>query len=95
MLQRAIRLPSRVLIHVRTANGSFDATIGNLSAGGARLLGVPDGMLRVGDVIDLHGLGCLHQAEVRWHFDDTCGLMFARPLAPDHIAAILGARRAG
>ena len=47
MLQRATRLPTRVLIHVHTDSGGFDATLGNLSATGARLLGVPDQALRV------------------------------------------------
>jgi hypothetical protein len=95
MLQRAFRLPSRVLVQVRTPRGAFDATIGNLSAGGARLLGVPDGSIAVGDRIGIQCLGHLHDAEVRWHFDDTCGLMFIRPLETGQIAAILASRIAG
>jgi len=94
MLQRAIRLPSRVLVHVRTDRTAFDATIGNLSPGGARLLGVPDGALSVGDRIVIQCLGRLHDAEVRWHFDDTCGLMFSQPLNDAQIAAILASRMA-
>lgn len=92
MLQRAIRLPSRVLVQVRCERGGFDATIGNLSAGGARLLGVPDDMLTVGDGIDIQCLGRTHRAEVRWKFDDTCGLQFSRPLEPAQIDAILSSR---
>lgn len=92
MLQRAPRLPMRVLVQVRSPVGGFDATIGNLSAGGARLLGVPDRMVRVGDQIEIHCQGNAHVAQVRWHFDDTCGLMFDEPLSPRDIAAILGSR---
>ncbi len=92
MLQRATRLPSRVLIQVRTADTVFDATIGNLSAGGARLLGVPDRALKVGERIDIQAMGKHLQAEVRWNFDDTCGLMFSNPLTQTDITAILGSR---
>lgn len=92
MLQRATRLPSRVLIQVRTAEAVFDATIGNLSCGGARLLGVPDHALQVGQRIDIHAMGKCLAAEVRWNFDDTCGLMFAKPISHDDIDAILGSR---
>jgi len=94
MLQRrAYRLPSRVLVQVRTPEGGFDATIGNLSNSGARLLGVPDRMVKVGDQLDIQCQGHRHLAEVRWHFDDTCGLMFQTPLADAQIDAILGSRR--
>jgi len=92
MLQRAQRLPSRVLVQVRAPAGAFDATMGNLSAGGARLLGVPDRMVHVGDALTIRCYGVSHGAEVRWHFDDTCGLMFDRPLDEAQIAAILAAR---
>lgn len=92
MLQRAQRLPSRVLVLVRAPGGSFDATIGNLSTSGARLLGVPDRMLKVGDRIEIQCLSYTHTAEVRWHFDDTCGLMFADPLDEGQIQAILSSR---
>ncbi|MCB1405642.1 MAG: PilZ domain-containing protein [Rhodobacteraceae bacterium] len=90
MLQRASRLPSRVLVQVRTQGAVFDATIGNLSPGGARLLGVPDRALKVGERIDIQAMGRNLQAEVRWNFDDTCGLMFAQPLSQTDISAILG-----
>lgn len=92
MLQRAIRLPSRVLVQVRSDRGGFDATIGNLSTGGARLLGVPDGILGVGDRIEIHCQGRTHRAEVRWKFDDTCGLQFANPLNQAQIDALLASR---
>jgi len=92
MLQRAARLPSRVLIQVRTTDGVFDATIGNLSPGGARLLGVPDHALKVGERIDIQAFGRQLQAEVRWNFDDTCGLLFSSPLSQTDIVAILGSR---
>ena len=92
MLQRATRLPVRVLVHVHTPRGVFDATIGNLSTSGARLVGVPDRMVSVGDTIEIHCPDRMHQAEVRWHFDDTCGLMFPAPIDHDQIAAILGSR---
>lgn len=92
MLQRAIRLPSRVLVQIRSDQGGFDATIGNLSTSGARLLGVPDGMLTVGDHIDILCQGRTHHAQVRWKFDDTCGLQFAQPLDQIQIDAILGSR---
>lgn len=94
MLQRAVRLPSRVLVRVRTVVTCFDATIGNLSTGGARLLGVPDGAVTVGDRITIQCLGRAHEAEVRWHFDDTCGLHFAQPLDDAQIATILASRLA-
>ncbi len=92
MQNRALRLPSRVFVQVRSPRGSFDATLGNLSAAGARLLGVPDRMLRIGDWVDVLCTGQQHQAEVRWHFDDTCGLMFADPLTEYQITTFLGAR---
>ena len=92
MLQRAVRLPTRVLIQVRYGDLVFDATIGNISAGGARLLGVPDDALKVGETIDIHALGKQMRAEVRWHIDDTCGLMFDKPLSGHEISEILGAR---
>ena len=92
MLQRATRLPTRVLIHVHTDSGGFDATLGNLSATGARLLGVPDQALRVGDQVDILCQGQSHRAEVRWHFDDTCGLMFSGPLDEGQITTILASR---
>lgn len=92
MLQRAVRLPSRVLVQVRTSRGSFDATIGNISAGGARLLGVPEDKLAVGDRIVISCLSHPHSAVVRWHFDDTCGLMFEKPLTTDEINTIRSAR---
>ena len=92
MHQRAARLPSRVLIQVRTPGAVFDATIGNLSSGGARLLGVPDEMLKVGDTLEIQARGRNHGAHVRWHFDDTCGLMFSKPLSAAEISTILGAR---
>lgn len=92
MLQRAARLPSRILVQVRTPNGRFDATIGNLSAGGARLLGVPDGMLKVGEMITIICLNRPHRAQVRWHFDDTCGLQFSQPLSEGEIDAMRTSR---
>jgi hypothetical protein len=92
MLQRAIRLPSRVLVQIRSDRGGFDATIGNLSPGGARLLGVPDGILAIGDHIEIQCQGRAHRAEVRWRFDDTCGLQFAHPLEPSQIETILASR---
>lgn len=92
MLQRATRLPTRVLIHVHTDSGEFDATIGNLSPTGARLLGVPEHAVRVGDRIDIQCLGQTHRAEVRWHFDDTCGLLFSGPLEERQITKILASR---
>lgn len=92
MLHRAQRLPTRVLVQVRAPGGGFDATIGNVSAGGARLVGVPDRMLRVGDHVEICAPGQALLAEVRWHFDDTCGLMFAEPLDDARINALLGAR---
>lgn len=92
MLQRAQRLPSRVLVQIRAPGGGFDATIGNLSQTGARLLGVPERRLKVGDRIEVQCLGQAHAAEVRWHFDDTCGLMFADPLDTRQIEAILASR---
>lgn len=92
MLQRARRLPSRVLVQVRTSRGSFDATIGNISAGGARLLGVPEDMVSVGDRIVISCLSRPQAAHVRWHFDDTCGLMFEKPLTDAEINTIRAAR---
>lgn len=90
MPSRALRLPSRALVQVRAQRGGFDATLGNLSAGGARLLGVPDRMLRIGDWIEIVCAAQQHPAEVRWHFDDTCGLMFETPLTDFQIITILG-----
>ena len=92
MPNRALRLPSRVLVQVRAPRGTFDATIGNLSGSGARLLGVPDRMLRIGDRINIHCSGQDHVAEVHWHFDDTCGVMFLAPLSEGNIVTILGSR---
>ncbi|MCB1389587.1 MAG: PilZ domain-containing protein [Rhodobacteraceae bacterium] len=92
MPNRALRLPTRALVQVRAPRGAFDATLGNLSTGGARLLGVPDRMLRIGDWVDILCVGHQHPAEVRWHFDDTCGLMFETPLTEYQIATILGSR---
>lgn len=92
MQQRAIRLPTRALIHVRTPNTDFDATIGNVSNDGARLLGVPDDLLEVGDTLEIVVCGHAHVAEVRWHIDDTCGLMFSQPLTALQIATILGSQ---
>ena len=93
MPNRALRLPTRALVQVRAPRGAFDATLGNLSAGGARLLGVPDRMLRIGDWIEILCAGRAHPAEVRWHFDDTCGLMFETALTDYQIVQILGARK--
>lgn len=92
MLQRAVRLPSRTLVQVQTPKGRFDATIGNLSPGGARLLGVPDGMLNVGDMLTIICLNQPHRAQVRWHFDDTCGLQFSQPLTEREIDAMRTSR---
>lgn len=92
MLQRAARLPSRALVHVHSPCGSFDATIGNISQTGARLLGVPEDMLSVGEKIVITCQTRRHRAQVRWHFDDTCGLMFERPLKTDEIDAIRSSR---
>lgn len=92
MYRRAERLPTRVLIQVRTAARVFDATLGNISAGGARLVGVPDGALKVGELIDLNALGRHHKAQVRWNVDDACGLMFLKPVSQAQITAILGSR---
>lgn len=92
MLNRAQRLPSRVLVQIRAPGGAFDATIGNLSTSGARLLGVPERMLRVGDRIEIQCAGRHQTAEVRWHFDDTCGLMFSAPLDDGQIQAMLASR---
>jgi len=89
---RADRLPTRVLIQVRTAAKVFDATLGNLSASGARLVGVPDRALKIGELIDINALGRHHKAQVRWNFDDACGLMFLQPLSQAQISAILGSR---
>ena len=92
MLQRATRLPVRVLVQVQTPRGVFDATIGNLSTSGARLVGVPDRKVAVGDRIEIRCPEHTHQAEVRWHFDDTCGLLFTAPLNDLQIDAILASR---
>lgn len=92
MMNRAVRLPTRALVQVRAPQGGFDATLGNVSAGGARLLGVPEGMLSVGDRVDIQCAGQRHRAEVRWHFDDTCGLMFETPLTDWQIMTILASR---
>ena len=92
MLNRALRLPTRAFVQVRSPRGGFDATIGNLSAGGARLVGVPEQTIIVGDWIAIHCVGQNFMAEVRWHFDDTCGLMFEDPLTDDQIMTILGSR---
>lgn len=92
MPNRALRLPTRALVQVRALMGLFDATLGNVSANGARLLGVPDRMLRIGDFVAILCVGHQHPAEVRWHFDDTCGLMFEEPLSEYQIEAILGSR---
>lgn len=92
MYQRAVRMPLRALVQVKAPTGGFDATIGNLSHGGARLVGVPDRMLMVGDRVEIQVLGRSHAAEVRWHFDDTCGLMFPQPLADEEIQSILMSR---
>lgn len=89
---RALRLPTRALVQVRAPQGTFDATLGNLSAGGARLLGVPDRTLRIGDWVEVVSAGQLYSAEVRWQFDDTCGLMFETPLSDQQITTILGRR---
>lgn len=89
MLQRVQRLPTRVLVHVRTPGGEFKATITNLSLTGARLLGVPERGLKVADMIEIRCLGRIQHAKVRWLLDDTCGLMFANPLDEHQIAAIL------
>ena len=92
MHQRATRVPSRVLVQVRTADAVFDATIGNLSRDGARLLGVPDSALKAGDHIDIQTQGKSITAEVRWNFDDTCGLLFAMSISRSDIQTILGSR---
>ncbi len=92
MPNRALRLPTRALVQVRAPRGTFDAMLGNLSAGGARLLRVPERMLRIGDGIDIVCSGQHYPAEVRWHFDDTCGLNFETPLSEHQIVRILGAR---
>ncbi|GAB4262297.1 MAG: hypothetical protein Kow0013_07730 [Pararhodobacter sp.] len=95
MLHRAVRLPSRMLVAVRTRKGTFNATIGNISARGARLCGLPDRITAVGDRLDILVLEHRYPAEVRWQIDDTCGVMFARPLETGEIAAILGSRAEG
>ncbi|PVH29121.1 PilZ domain-containing protein [Pararhodobacter oceanensis] len=92
MQPRAARLPTRALIHVRTPTSEFDATIGNVSADGARLLGVPDDMLEVGDTLEIVVGNYHHLAEVRWHIDDTCGLAFNTSLSALQIATILGSQ---
>jgi len=92
MYNRAARLPSRVLIQVRTSAAVFDATLGNLSPGGARLVGVPDQALKIGEQIDIQAVGHHHRAQVRWNFDDACGLMFIQPLTVGDISAILSSR---
>lgn len=88
--ERAPRLASRAFVQVRAPMGAFDCTLGNVSSGGARLLGVPEGKLNIGDWVDISVAGQHHPAEVRWHFDDTCGLMFETPLTDYQITQILG-----
>ncbi|MCW1931777.1 hypothetical protein [Pararhodobacter zhoushanensis] len=92
MLNRALRLPTRAFVQVRSPRGAFDATLGNLSAAGARLVGIPERTIIVGDWIGIHCVGQNYSAEVRWHFDDTCGLMFEEPLSEYQIMTILGSR---
>ena len=101
MIVRENRLPSRVLVHVRIGDGGFDATIGNLSTRGARLVGVPDGwrgqgpgqMLGQGARVQIQCAGVVQGAEVRWRVDDTCGLQFDQPLDARTITDILSSRR--
>ena len=88
--ERAPRLASRAFVTVRGPMGAFDCTLGNVSSGGARLLGVPEGKLHIGDWVDVSVAGQHCPAEVRWHFDDTCGLMFETPLTDYQISLILG-----
>ncbi|WP_370205958.1 PilZ domain-containing protein [Pararhodobacter marinus] len=92
MPNRALRLSTRAFVQVRAPMGAFDATLGNVSSGGARLLGVPDRMLRISDWVAIHAAGLSLSAEVRWHFDDTCGVMFEDPLTDYQITLILGGR---
>ena len=74
MLIREARLPTRVLVHVRAQAGVFNATIGNLSAGGARLCGVPDDGPRAGEVVQIEyaGLRSLAQILQRGQLHRTC-----------------------
>lgn len=92
MLIREARLPTRVLVHVRAQAGVFNATIGNLSAGGARLCGVPDDGPRAGEVVQIEYAGLRSLAQIRWKVDDTCGVMFHEPLDRHQIEAMLASR---
>ena len=92
MMIREARLPSRVLVHVRSHGGVFNATIGNLSAGGARLCGVPETGPQAGDVVQIEYAGLRSLAQIRWKVDDTCGVQFNEPLDRHQIESMLASR---
>ena len=92
MLIREARLPSRVLVHVRFQAGGFNATIGNISTGGARLCGVPEDGPIPGETVQIECAGLRSLAQNRWKVDDTCGVMFSEPLDRHQIETILASR---
>lgn len=92
MLRRETRVPTRALVHVKTRDATFDATIGNVSAAGARLLGVPLNGLSTGDMVRIYSPAGPQDAQVRWQYDDTCGLLFDHQLDQRAMRAMLSAR---
>lgn len=92
MLMRDNRMPSRALVHVKSRDSTFDATIGNLSPAGARLLGVPLHGLMTGETIRIYSPAGPQAAQVHWQFDDTCGLLFDHMLNDREMRAMMAPR---
>ncbi len=86
--RRHDRLPTRAFISVTCPRGVFTATMADISQGGARLLGVPEGMLARETPVTLYCGRLVIAAVVRWLIDDTCGVAFSAELTEAEIEAV-------
>ena len=80
MQERPPRWHARFMVRVEAPTGGFTATIVNISAQGAQLLGIPVDTLQPFEWLSLSAAGIGIWAQVRWVRFDTCGLLFEREL---------------
>ncbi|MGY6549644.1 MAG: PilZ domain-containing protein [Roseinatronobacter sp.] len=79
MIQRPPRVKLRAQIGVLRDGRRELANLEDASAQGVRLSGLAN--LRCGEIVRLHALGAILEAEVRWVSQTGCGLKFT-PTAP-------------
>lgn len=85
---RQLRWPCRHPLTVERAGRHSRASLGNIAAGGALVVGL-DGV-GVGETLILHLPGGRRTAEVRWAAAARCGIRFAAPLQKAELDLIRG-----